>query len=165
MPKNLDYADELHTGLHQFEQTPTVPAGSWGDTQMGTASPVQCTKLQHQYAPAYAQAHGVAAVTERKVHHVARSAGSVAAIEAGIVVAAAGAATVTVDLKKNGVSVLTSVVTINNTHAAYAKVVGAISSAAYVAGDVFELIVTATAGGGTLPQGLFVDAVYREGPG
>jgi hypothetical protein len=45
---------------------------------------------------------------------------------------------VTVDLKKNGTSVLTSVVTITNAQAAYARVAGAIATAAYVAGDVFE---------------------------
>jgi hypothetical protein len=72
---------------------------------------------------------------------------------------------VTVDLRKNGTTILTSVITISVAQAAYARVAGAIASAAYIAGDVFELVVTATAGGGTLPQGLFVDTVLREGSG
>jgi hypothetical protein len=165
VPQNLDYQDELHTGQHKFEKTPTVPDGSWGDPQMGATNPVDATKLKHQYVPTYAQPNGTAAVTERKAVHVARSAGTVAAIEAGIVTAAVGAATVTVDLRKNGTTILTSVITISVAQAAYARVAGAIASAAYIAGDVFELVVTATAGGGTLPQGLFVDTVLREGSG
>lgn len=163
MSQNLDYADELHAGLHTFLQKPVVPDASFGNAQIDAANPIDQTKLKHQYIQVYAQPHGTAAVTERKVNHVARSTGTVEAIEAGIVVAAAGAATVTVDLRKNGTTILSAVITINNTHVAYQEVAGTISSAAYVVGDVFELVVTATAGGGTLPQGLYVDVKYREG--
>lgn len=165
MPSNIDYGDEVHVGYHTFEKVPKVPDSSFGDAQIGTANPINATKLKHQYVPTVSQVHGTAAATERRVVHVARAAGEVAAIEAGITVAAVGAATVTVDLKKNGTTVLTSVITIDNGDSAYAEVTGSISSAAYVAGDVFELVITATAGGGTLPQGLYVDTVFREGPG
>lgn len=68
----------------------------------------------------------------------------------------------TVDLKKNGTSVLTSTVTIDHTVAAYTQVAASIATNTYVAGDVFEVVVTATAGGGTLPQGLFVALITRE---
>src|ERR1044071_1596666 len=118
MAQNIDYADALHTGQHKFEKTPTVPDGSWGDAQIGSNAGILATKLKHQYVRVYAQPHGVAAATERKVAHVARSAGEVVGIEAGIVVAAAGAATVTIDLKKNGGTILTSVITIDNTDGA-----------------------------------------------
>lgn len=165
MPQNIDYADTLMTGLVKFEQAPVVPNNSFGDSQIGSSNPILATKLKHQYVPTYGQPHGTAAITERKTVHVARSAGDVVAIEAGPVVAAVGVATVTFDLRKNGTTVLTGVITITNAHAAYAKVAGAISSAPYVAGDVFELVVTATAGGGTLPQGVFCDVVFREGSG
>lgn len=165
MPQNIDYSDVSHVGQHTFEKAPAVPANSFGDAQIGTINPIQAIKLKHQYVPVYAQPHGVAAVTERKVVHVARSAGDVQAIEAGIVVAAAGAATVTVDLRKNGTTILSSVITLDNANVAYAEEAGTISSAPYVAGDVFELVVVATAGGGTLPQGLYVDTVFREGSG
>lgn len=165
MPANIDYSDVTHAGQHKFEKTPTVPAGSWGDTQMGTANPVDPTKLKHQYAPAYGQPHGIAAVTERRVIHVARSAGTVQAAEAGHVVAGVTGATLTVDLKKNGTTVLSAVISLVVDAAAYTRVTGSISSAAYVAGDVFELVITATAGGGTLPQGVFADVVFREGSG
>jgi hypothetical protein len=165
VPANTDYSDTLHTGQHQFEVIPRVPVNSFGDAQISAANPLGVTKVTHQYIPCYAQPNGSAAASETKAVFVARSAGTVRAIEAGIITAAVGAATVTIDLKKNGVSILTSVITIDNSKVAYAKTAGAISSAAYVAGDVFTLVITATAGGGTLPQGLFVDTTFAEGSG
>ncbi|VTR95239.1 Marine sediment metagenome DNA, contig: S03H2_L04701 OS=marine sediment metagenome GN=S03H2_18785 PE=4 SV=1 [Gemmata massiliana] len=167
MPQNVDYSDVLHTGTHKFEVAPVVPANSFGDTQIGSSNPIGATKLAHQYVPTYSQPNGTAAVTERKVIHVAQSAGNVISAEAGIVTVAAGAATVTVDVRKNGTTVLTSTISISVAQAAFAKVSGAVNAtpATYVTGDVFEVVVTATAGGGTLPQGLFVDVKFREGAG
>jgi hypothetical protein len=165
VPQNIDYADELHTGQHRFEKAPQVPDGSWGDAQIGATNPITCPKLKHQHNPQYGQANGSAWRHRDGRFYVARSAGQVVGCEAGVVTPAVGAATVTVDLKKNGTSVLTSVVTITNAQAAYARVAGAIATAAYVAGDVFTVVVTATAGGGTLPQGLFADGAFQEGAG
>jgi hypothetical protein len=166
MPQNLNYSDELHTGSQTFQRIPVVPDASFGDAQMSAANPVTAPKLKHQYTPTHGQPHGVAAVTERKVIHVARAAGDVVACEAGVVVAGSGGGmSVTVDLRKNGTTVLTAVITLNAASTAYANTDGAISVGPYVAGDVFEIVITATAGGGTLPQGVFVDAVFREGAG
>lgn len=165
MPSNIDYSNVTHAGTHTFEVAPVVPNASFGDNQIGTTNPILATKLKHQYTPVISQVHGTAAAAERRVRHVARAAGEVTAIEAGVVVAAVGDSVVTVDLKKNGTSVLTSPISIDSGDAAFAKVVGSISSASYVAGDVFELVVAVTAGTGTLPQGLFCDTVFREGAG
>lgn len=165
MPANVDYADTLHTGLHTFERTPTVPASSFGDTQIGTTNPIGANKVKHQHHKQLSQAHGSAAAAERRVVHVARAAGTVESFEAGVVVAAVGDSTATADLYKNGASILTAAVEIDSGDAAYAEVAGAISSAAYVAGDVFEVVVTVAAGTGTLPQGLYAAAVLRESPG
>ncbi len=40
---------------------------------------------------------------------------------------------------------------------------GAIASAGYVDGDVFEVVTVATAGGGTLGTNACVDVRFREG--
>ena len=165
MPTNINYTDTLNAGTHTFDKVPVVPAGSFGDPQIGAANPIDAAKLKHQYAPRLAQAHGTAATAERRVVHVARASGTVAAVEAGPVVAAVGDSTVSVDVRKNGTTILSAPITIDNGDAAYAKVAGAISSAAYVAGDVFEVVITVTAGTGTLPQGVFATAVFREGAG
>lgn len=139
-----------------------LPAASVGDNQFASSDPLSAAKQEHQHEEVVAQVHGTAAVTERRVLHVARGAGSVTAFRAGVVVANVGAATITVDLRKNGTTVLSAVVTLNNTHTAYTKVDGTVSVPTYVAGDVFEVVITATAGGGTLGQGLFAQGVFRE---
>lgn len=165
MPQDIDHSDINFTGQIAFERAPVVPTSSFGDREIDVTDPILATKLKHQYAPTLAQVHGSAAVTERKVVHVAKSAGNVTGIEAGIVVAAVGAATVTIDLRKNGTTILSGVITIDVANSAYAKEAGVISVDSYSLGDVFELVITATAGGGTLPQGLFVSTVFREGAG
>lgn len=165
MPANIDYSDVTHVGRHRFEQAPTVPDGSFGDSQMSASSPLLATKVKHQYVKVAAQVHGSAAAAERRVVHVARSSGEVTAFEAGIVVAAVGDSTVSVDLRKNGTTILSAPVSISSAQAAYAEVAGTISGGSYSAGDVFEVVITVTAGTGTLPQGLYADAVFREGSG
>lgn len=141
-----------------------VPAGTVTDAMVNGSAAVSASKCQQQYSKGYNQAHGSAAASARFPVHVARGAtGTVVAFRAGVVVACIGAATIDVDLRKNGTTVLSAAIQIDSGDAAYAKVDGTLSSADYVAGDVFEVVVTATAGGGTLGQGLFVDATFREG--
>lgn len=162
MPNTFDQ-DTYFTGNAYFTgPTVQLPNGSIGDAQHSASSPVTAAKLEHQYQPTFQQPHGTAATSERRPVHRARNAGTVVAFVAGAVVPNVGAATVTVNLLKNGTTVLSAVVTLNNSQAAFAAVVGSISSAAYVAGDVFEVQTVATAGGGTLAQGVFAAPVFRE---
>jgi hypothetical protein len=80
----------------------------------------------------------------------------------GPVAAAVGDSTATVDLYKNGASILSAGVLIDSGDAAFAVLTGSISSAAYVAGDVFEVVITISAGTGTLPQGVWGQPTFRE---
>jgi hypothetical protein len=70
---------------------------------------------------------------------------------------------VTVDLRKNGTTVLSAVITLNNANTARVAVAGALSVTTLVAGDVLE-VVTATAGGGTLATGVFAIVTVNEMP-
>ncbi len=142
-----------------------LPAASVGDTQASSASPLGVTKTTHRLTPTLAQVHGTAATTERRAVHVAHAAGTIAAFRAGVVVANVGAATIEVDLRKNGTTTLTAPISLDNGDAAYAEVDGSVSVTSYVAGDVLEVVVTATAGGGTLGQGLYCHAVLNEAAG
>jgi hypothetical protein len=143
----------------------TPPPSAIGSTQFNLSDPLVITKQRHKQIKVYAQDKGaVAATVTGRVIHVADSAGTVNSINVGNVVANIGAATIVFDLKKNGASILTGTITTTNAHAAYAKVPGSIATAAYVAGDVFEITVTATAGGGTLGQGPFASVVFDEAP-
>lgn len=140
----------------------SCPAGAIGSANFSGSDPLESAKQKHRHVGRLNQVHGSAAAAERRACHVARSAGSVLTVQAGVVVACVGDSTITVDVRKNGASILTGTITINNTHAAYAKVSGVVNTAAYVAGDVFEVVVTVSAGTGALGQGLFVDVVFDE---
>lgn len=164
MPESYDYADVRHTGAHRFDSI-VLPADSVGDTQHTSSAPVRRAALKHEHRALYAQADGSAAASAKVVVHVARAAGVVVGVYAGPGdTAAVGGATVTVDALKNGSSVLSSTIVIDNGDAAYATVAGTVNTSVddYVSGNVFEIQFTAAAGGGTLPQGCWAVIVLEE---
>jgi hypothetical protein len=143
----------------------TPPASCIGDAAVVASAGIQSTKLQQQPVAKYAQPGGSTAVTERKeTHTVYGATAKIASIKAGLIVANIGAATITVDLLKNGSSILTSVITLDNTVAAYGKVNGVVASPNLVQNDVLEVNVVATAGGGTIGKGVFAHIVIQEDP-
>jgi hypothetical protein len=142
-----------------------LPANAVGDAVFNTADPLTAEKAEHQYMPGYSQPSGSAVTSYTGPLFVARAAGTVEEFRAGSIVACVGVATITVDLRKNGTTILTSVITLDNANTARIFEDATITTAAYVAGDWFDIVVTATAGGGTLGQGLFVQGVFREGSG
>jgi len=126
---------------------------------------IAASKLEHQHRPVYEQESDTTSITEARVVHVVKgTAGTLKTFKCGVVVACAGAATVTVDLLKDGVSVLVAAVEINVAHAAYELVAGTINTAAVVAGDVLEVDVVAVAGGGTIGKGVFAFVDLWEDP-
>lgn len=138
------------------------PLNSVGNTQFNSADPLAATKQDHQYVKEVKQAHGTAVVARREVIHRAHAAGSIVGVDAGLVVACVGGATVTIDIKKNGTTVLSGSVVLDNTNSAFTSEAGAFSSTTLAAGDVLEADVTVAAGGGTIGQGLYVSLVVRE---
>lgn len=141
----------------------TLPASSVGDNNVSAGSPLAVDKTTHQINKTYTQKHGTAVASDPgSVIHIAGSAGVVQSVKVSVRTIPIGAATVTVDVKKNGTTILTGVVTIDNANVAYTAETGAITTTAYVNGDFFEVVLVATAGGGTLPQGIGVEVVFRE---
>jgi hypothetical protein len=126
------------------------------------AAGISASKLQHQHWKTYAQPGGSTTATQRFTIHVGTgTAGTVLGFIAGQIVASLTTATVSVDLKKNGTSILSAPIALGTT-AAYVTLAATISSAAYVAGDVFEVVVTASASGGTLGEGVFAQMLATE---
>lgn len=144
-----------------------VSAGAVADAQVAAAAGIQATKCQQQHQPWYSQEGGTNAAAERRVVHVVKGAtATLVEMVVGAVVAATGNATATIDLKKNGTTILTGTISLTSATAAYATVQPAgYTSTSLVAGDVFEVHVTAVnAGTGTLAKGLFARLVIREDP-
>jgi hypothetical protein len=160
MPNVLD--DLYVTGAARFGGPVGLPASTLANESWNPSSPLAATNQQHQYAEVHGQAHGSSASAERRVLFIAHAAGTLVAFKVTQVVAATGDSTATVNLLKNGTTVLSASVVINNSRAAFAVQTATIAAAAYAAGDVFEIQITVSAGSGTLPQGVSALAVLRE---
>lgn len=139
----------------------TPSSGSVTNASVSASAAVQASKLEHQYQPVYRQNGSASSVTET-IHVGYGATGDIIAFRAGSVAIAVGAATVTVDLKKNGTTCLSGVITLDSGNTAYTPEAGTLTTTTYVAGDVFTIVTVATAGGGTLPTGLFVQPIFRE---
>lgn len=119
---------------------------------------VEAYKLQLAKSELYRNGTGksnTVAVSETQIVHEAKAATTYIFIEAGIRAAAVGAATVTVDLKKNGSSILSAPINITSALAAGSVLSGTVTNNIMADGDVLEVVTVATAGGGTLPNGVF----------
>lgn len=154
-----NWPGNLRVDGHFTPRTMSIPNGTITDAMVSAAAAISASKLEHQFAV-------VANVRDaRETLHLAYGAtGSVVAVRCGLVTPCTGTATVTVDVLKNGSSILTAAVVIDVGDAAFAVLSATIDAAEveYVAGDVFEVTVVSAAGNGVIGQGLFVQMVVRE---
>jgi hypothetical protein len=140
----------------------TPPAGSIGNTQIAGLAGIDQSKLQHQHRGHYVQPNTTATTETKAVAVIYGVSGTLLSFKAGSIGVCAGGATITVDLKKNGTTVLSSVVTLNNANAARVSVAGTLSVVTLAAGDELEVVVVATVGGGTLGTGVFAEVRWKE---
>jgi hypothetical protein len=139
------------------------PAGSVDNAAVKALAGIDATKLVHIHRAVYAQPSGSVSVAESKVVHVVHgSTATLVGFKAGSVSACVGGATITVDLKKNGTTVLSATIVLDNTNTARVVEAASLSTTAAVAGDVFEVVVTVAAGGGTIGSGVFAYAEFYE---
>ena len=137
--------------------TVALPANAiTSSTQVQAGANLNADKLEQRFFPHWAQPNS-AATTETRTLFVARRAGTVNEVIAGSIAAAIGDSTVTLDVKKNGSTILSAVITLDSGNTARIVESGTIDGAGtFVAGDWFEVIITATVGTGTLPTGVFI---------
>lgn len=143
----------------------TPPAGSITDAAIIDGADVDTDKVGKTYVITEALSdHAEDATTvRRELHRVYGATGAVAAFGVYVTVAAGAATTLTVDLLKNGSSILSSTFTVDNGDAAYALVEPAgYSSTALVAGDC--LAVSVTLAGANEPRGVTAWLVVKEDP-
>ena len=165
-----------HEGDHYFAgsvrmATVYLPLLCVADAQVSATAAIDATKLEHQHNIAYGQANA-AAVDETRVIYVCRGAtGTVMAVKAGSIAAAVGDANCTVDVKKNGTTILTAPITLDSSNAAYTPEAGTVSVSGLVAGDVLTVVIdgtinpdatTTTSGAEAMPTGVYVEVVVHE---
>ena len=142
----------------------TFPAAQISDSDIAPASNVAASKLEHQHRAHYTTGSTTAAADATQVVHVCRAAGTLVEFVAGCVDACIGDSTITVDLHKNGVSVLDADITLDSGDADRAIVAGTLDTPIVdlVAGDVLEVVIDATVGTGTLGKGVFAALTVNE---
>lgn len=140
----------------------SVPALAVGNSAIAAAAGIEASKLQHQHQPVFAQPNTTATSETRALHVCYGATGTVIAFRAGSIAINAGAATVTVDIKKNGTSILSAPITLNSSNTNRVVAAGTISTPGLVAGDLLEVVTVATAGGGTLATGVYAQAIITE---
>ena len=122
--------------------------------QKGT--PVLQAADSHQNrVPAFRQV-GTAAAATCWIYTVRGAQATIKAVKAGLLTACIGDATVTVDVKKNGTTILSAAIELSSAEAAREEKAGTLSVTSAVATDVFEVVVTVDAGTGTLGVNLWV---------
>lgn len=156
-------------------QSVTLPSGTVTNAAVQSAALIDATKLVHQAPGAmgaclqlFEPATAITAVNQ--TIGMAYSSGSLVAFTAWIeVVATDVSRTVTVDLQKSTgagayATVLSATIGFTNASSIRTAVSGTISSASYVAGDIFRVVVTVAGGAGTQAKGLTFRLITRENP-
>ncbi len=154
--------DNLHIKGRLSADHLTIPDETIADAAVSSTAGIDASKLKHQYLPGYSQPNTTATTVTQAIH-VAKGAGTIEGFRAGSIGACAGAATITADLKKNGTTVLSAVIELNSSSTARVVQDATLSGSPTVAaGDLLEVVVTATAGGGTIGTGFYCQAIVRE---
>jgi hypothetical protein len=146
-------------------RTMSLANGSVTDATVAAGANISPAKLQRRLQRGYAQESAtIAAAESRVIHTVFGTDGTVQQIDIGCVVPAVGDSTATVNVKKNGVSILSAAITLNNANAARVSAHPTISDTALAVGDVLEVTITISAGTGTLPKGVYCQVTLDEKP-
>jgi hypothetical protein len=157
IPNNVTVAGAFRAG------SMVIPPGSVGDDELKAAG-LSADVLQHQHQlTTWLSDHATNAAAKRVVaHQVYGAAAEVVAFGVGCTVAPTLTGTCTVELRKNGTTILTAPVVLDNTNAAFViEEAAGFASTALVAGDVLEVEVAGTSGS-TLPKGVHTRLVVRE---
>lgn len=137
---------------------------SLNGTAINPASPVPTASQTHQHTSEYSEPNATThAAIGDKVLHACRGNGTIKELAVGTIGLCTGTAAITIDLKKNGTTVLTGVLTLNSSNTAKLAVAASLgASLTFVSGDVLEIVTTASAGSGAVGTGFFCRLTVDE---
>ncbi len=137
------------------------PSATIGDDAMNASSPAGVTKTRHLHIKGtnFGLAIGATPAAAEWIIHRAATAGTIRNVR-GLLNVDGSSASISYDLKKNGSSVLSGVITVTNATGDRVAVAGSISSATYVAGDVFSIALAVSSSTGA--QGPWAEAEFDE---
>jgi hypothetical protein len=154
--------DFTFRGVCRFLGSLFAPDSCILDKHVSADAAIATVKMLHKHRKTFAQANTAASAETRVVHIVEGATGTIKAIKAGSIAVCSGNAAITVDLKKNGASVLSAVITLDSGNTARVAEAGTLSSTAVVAGDCLEIVVAVNAGTGVLGTGVYADLEVDE---
>ena len=161
---SMTIQSNTHVNGHLSANTMTIPASAVTKDSILAGTGIEAADMEHVFRPHFSQPN-TAATSETRAVHVCRGAGTILSFEAGSIAKAVGDSTVTVDLKKNGTTVLSAVITLDNANTNRVAEAGTVTVTALADGDVLEVVTVATAGTGTLPTGVFASVNLMEAYG
>jgi hypothetical protein len=168
MPSGTNiFNNDVIVNGHFTPKTMTLPDDTVTDRKIPAGANLSAEKMEQQYQPVYSQGSNTTAVADPgQVKHIVQGAtGVLREVIAGCVVANIGDSTVSVDVKKNGTTVLSAPISLTSSHTARQVVTGVLSVVGgidLVEDDVLEVVVTVSAGTGTLGKGVFCGLNIRE---
>jgi hypothetical protein len=138
-----------------------IPANTIDNLDVVASAGIEASKLEHNHCLTYAEGSGTTAVDKTVIlHKVKGTAGTLKSFQVDCVSACTGAATVTVDLQNDGVSVLDAVVTLDSSTTAAS---GTIVTPAVATDDKLTIVINATSTGtDAAAGGLFVELRLDE---
>lgn len=171
MPTPTRIEGDVYVVGNLSARSATLPDGTITNAMVAGSAAIEHTKLK-PLTPVTVELFGLAAEVTAKtqVVHIARSAGTLVAIEAIVQTVASGAdRTIDVDLQKSTgggayATVLTSSADFDDGSTARVPVAGVIDTASYVDGDSFAIVITVAGAAGDQADGLTVTLWLAESP-
>lgn len=145
-----------------------IPAGSLTDDAIAANAAIAAAKLVQEITGKAAQNGGADVAAATVPIHAAYKAGTVVGFRVALLAAPTGGdKAFTVDLKKSTgggafATILSAVVTIDNSKANNTTYSGTVSSGAYSAGDIFQVVIAVSGSTGSQGQGVIAEAIFHE---
>ena len=165
---NKIYHNAQYYGDIVFAGTVALPSSTVENADVKSDADIGYAKLQHVHHVTLTQADGSAVADESRVVFIARAPCTVLAVECALLTVAAGDSTVDVDVQQSTgggafASILTAAESLDSSTVVRTVVEATLDGTPTLAdGDMLLIDIDATAGTGTLPQGLIVDVTIAE---
>jgi len=150
--------------------TVTIPDGTIVNAKVSAAAAIVATKLVHRVPISFSQNMGQVVASETRPVYTAIAGGTIIDLQVAPITAPTGGdLQYTVDLQKSTAggafaTVLSSVVTCSSSSTDRTVQSGTISSAAFVATDVLQIVITASGSSGTQGTGVNVTVNVDQTP-
>jgi hypothetical protein len=143
----------------------TLEAGVVVNESIASSAAIDADKMQHVYKPGtnLGFAIGATPTTREEIVYVASQAGTVRGF-AALLNETGTSSSITFDLKKNGVTMLSSVVTITNATADRAVTAGTLSVTSFAADDVLSISMAVSSSTGAQGPFAFIELEENQAP-